>query len=80
MHLREQKENIAGHIIRAVHNGDFFTYIRGRRSGKTKMESEYNLHIRTAEGVSASSCRLCPDNSGGTYGVWKDHSHQLVSG
>lgn len=80
MHLREQKENIAGNIIRAVYNGDFFTYIGRRRSGKTKMESEYNLYIRTAEGVSASGYLLCADNGGGSHGIRKDNSNQLVSG
>lgn len=42
------------------------------------MESEYNLYIRTAEGVSASGYLLCADNGGGSHGIWKDNSHQLV--
>ena len=49
-------------------------------SDKTKMESEYNLYIRTAEGVSASGYLLCADNGGGSHGIWKDNSHQLVFG
>ncbi len=52
----------------------------GTRHAKTKMESEYRLHIRTSSGESATNLPLRNDHGGGTYGLWQNNGSELVSG